>query len=192
MSAAGRAARAAIRSADWILSAPLALLTWPFRAAWRALGPRLARGLGPLLDGVPAAAAESLRAWRRRLLSPRFVPDVSAAPDPLEPAPRVLAGAVAAAAKRCAAEGRPVRLLLARAPGAAFEVRLDAARRRCFVDRTDSADAVAGSAPRHAEAALPEFTPGAEPAVFRLAGGTDDVRLEWLPAGARGVSYRAR
>ena len=192
MSAAGRAARAAIRSADWILSAPLALLTWPFRAAWRALEPRLARGLGPLLDGVPAAAAESLRAWRRRLLSPRFVPDVSAAPDPLEPAPRVLAGAVAAAARRCAAEGRPVRLLLARAPGAAFEVRLDAARRRCFVDRTDSADAVAGSAPRHAEAALPEFTPGAEPAVFRLAGGTDDVRLEWLPAGARGVSYRAR
>ena len=51
---------------------------------------------------------------------------------------------------------------------------------------------MAGSAPRHAEAALPEFTPGAEPAVFRLAGGTDDVRLEWLPAGARGVSYRAR
>ena len=153
---------------------------------------RSAAALAAALDGVPFAAGEALRAWRRRLLSPRFVPDVSAAPDPLEPAPRVLAGAVAAAMRRCADEGRPVRLLLARAPGADFEVRLDAARRRCFVDRTDSADAVAGSAPRHAEAALPEFTPGAEAAVLRLAGTGDDLRLEFRPAGPRGVAYRVR
>ena len=191
MSAAGRAARAAIRRLDLPVSAPVALLTWPFRAAGRALGPRLASVLGPLLDGASSAAPGALRARLRRLLSPWFAPDVSAAPDPLAPAPRVLAGAVAAAARRCAAEGAPVRLLLARTPGAAFEIRLDAARRRCLVDRTDSA-AAAGSAPRHAEAALPEFSPGAEPAVFRLADGTDDVRLELLPSPGRGVVYRVR
>jgi hypothetical protein len=151
---------------------------------------RSAETLAAALDDAPFAAAERLRAWRRRLLSPRFVPDVSAAPDPLDPAPRVLAGAVAAATKRCAAEGRPVRLLLARAPGADFSLRLDAARRRCFVDR--AGDDVAGSAPRHAEAALPEFTSGAEPAAFRLADGTDDLRIEFLPAGPRGLSYRRR
>jgi hypothetical protein len=151
---------------------------------------RSAAALAAALDGVPFAAGESLRAWRRRLLSPRFVPDVSAAPDPLEPAPRVLAGAVAAATKRCAAEGRPVRLLLSRAPGAAFEIRLDAARRRCFVERADPGPSPAAA--RHAEASLPEFTPGAERAAFRLAGGGDDLRLEFLPAGARGVAYRVR
>lgn len=192
MSAAGRAARAAVRALDWPFSAAFALASWPFRAAWHAVRPAFARTFAFFSDAVPFAVAEALRAWRRRLLSPGFVPDVSAAPDPLAPAPRVLAGAVAAAAKRCSAEGVPVRLLLARAPGAAFEVRLDAARRRCFVDRTDSADAVAGTAPRHAEAALPEFTSGAEPAVFRLAGDGDDVRLEWRPAGARGIAYRVR
>ena len=157
---------------------------------------RSAAALAAALDGLPFAAAEALRAWRRRLLSPGFVPDVSAAPDPLDPAPRVLAGAVAAAMKSCAAEGRPVRLLLARAPGTDFELRLDAARRRCFVDRVDAgpgpAGGVAGSAPRHAEAALPEITSGAERAVFRLAGGGDDLRLEFRPAGARGVAYRVR
>jgi len=153
---------------------------------------RSAAALAASLDDAPFSSAEALRAWRRRLLSPRFVPDVSAAPDPLDPAPRVLAGAVAAAMKSCAAEGRPVRLLLARTPGADFEIRLDAARRRCFVDRTDSADAVAGSAPRHAEAALPEFTSGAEAAVLRLAGDGDDIRLAFRPAGPRGVAYRVR
>ena len=151
---------------------------------------RSAAALAAALDGAPFAAAEALRAWRRRLLSPRFAPDVSAAPDPLAPAPRVLAGAVAAAMKRCAAEGRPVRLLLARAPGADFEVRLDAARRRCFADRVDSGPSPAP--PRHAEASLPEFSPGAERAAFLLAGGGDDLRLEFLPAGARGVAYRVR
>ena len=153
---------------------------------------RSAAALAASLDDAPFAAAERVRAWRRRLLSPRFVPDVSAAPDPLDPAPRVLAGAVAAAMRRCAAEERPVRLLIARAPGAEFALRLDAARRRCFVDRAGAADGVAGSAPRHAEAALPEFTSGAEPAAFRLADGTDDLRLEFLPAGPRGLSYRRR
>ncbi len=155
---------------------------------------RSAATLAAALDGVPFVVGEALRAWRRRLLSPRFVPDVSAAPDPLEPAPRVLAGAVAAAMRRCAAEDRPVRLLLARAPGADFEIRLDAARRRCFVDRVDVAAAggAAGSAPRHAEAALPEFTSGAEAAVLRLAGDGDDLRLEFRPAGSRGVDCRVR
>ena len=52
--------------------------------------------------------------------------------------------------------------------------------------------AVAGSAPRHAEAALPEFTSGAEPAVLRLAGDGDDIRLAFRPAGPRGVAYRVR
>ena len=151
---------------------------------------RSAAALAAAAGGVPFAVGEALRAWRRRLLSPRFVPDVSAAPDPLEPAPRVLAGAVAAAMRRCADEGRPVRLLLARAPGADFEIRLDAARRRCLVDRADGG--VAGSAPRHAEAALPEFTSGAESAVLRLAGDGDDLRLEFRPAGPRGIAYRLR
>ena len=153
---------------------------------------RSGAALAAALDDAPFAAAERLRAWRRRLLSPRFVPDVSAAPDPLEPAPRVLAGAVAAAMRRCADEGRPVLLLLACAPGADFEIRLDAARRRCFVDRADSGGGVAGSAPRHAEAALPEFTSGAESAVLRLAGDGDDLRLEFRPDGPRGVAYRVR
>ena len=154
---------------------------------------RSAAALAAALDGLPFAAAEALRAWRRRLLSPRFVPDVSAAPDPLDPAPRVLAGAVAAAMRRCAAEGRPVRLLLARAPGADFTLRLDAARRRCLVDRLGGAPDAAGApaTPRHAEAALPDLAPGAEPAVLRLDGDGDDLRLELLPDGAR-VSYRVR
>ena len=46
--------------------------------------------------------------------------------------------------------------------------------------------------PRHAEAGLPEFTPGAERALFRLSGEGDDLRLEFRPAGARGVAYRER
>lgn len=155
---------------------------------------RSAAALAAALDDAPFAAGEALRDWRRRLLSPRFVPDVSAAPDPIDPAPRVLAGAVAAAMRRCAAEGRPVRLLLARAPGSDFEIRLDAARRRCFVDRVDSAPAVAGlrTPPRHAESALPEFTSGMERAVLRLAGDGDDLRLEFRPAGPCGISYRVR
>lgn len=153
-----------------------------------------AAALAAALDGVPFSVAEALCAWRRRLLSPEFVPDVAAAPDPLDPAPRILAGAIAASMKRCAAEGRPVRLLLARAPGADFEIRLDAARRRCFVDRLDAATVSPPTPgpPRHAEAGLPEFTPGAERALFRLSGGDDDLRLEFRPAGARGVAYRER
>ena len=63
-------------------------------------------------------------------------------------------------------------------------------RRRCFADRVDSGPSPAP--PRHAEASLPEFSPGAERAAFLLAGGGDDLRLEFLPAGARGVAYRVR
>ena len=51
---------------------------------------------------------------------------------------------------------------------------------------------MAGSAPRHAEAALPEFTSGAESAVLRLAGDGDDLRLEFRPDDPRGVAYRVR
>ena len=139
----------------------------------------------------PATITEPLRAWRRRLLSPFFAPDVRVAADPLAPAPRLLAGGIAAAMRRCAAEGRPVRLLVARVPGAVFELRLRAVVPRVLVDRLDApATAADAAAPRHAEAALPPFTPGAEPAVFRLAADTDDLRLEFRP-GPR-VSYRVR
>ena len=123
MSAAGRAARAAIRRLDLPVSAPVALLTWPFRAAGRALGPRLASVLGPLLDGASSAAPGALRARLRRLLSPWFAPDVSAAPDPLAPAPRVLAGAVAAAVVgvECAGITLPVKV----STSAGFELSID-------------------------------------------------------------------
>ena len=89
----------------------------------------------------------------------------------------------------CAAEDRPVRLLVSRAPGAVLELRLDAVRRRCIAELLASAPAPtpdpAPAPPRRAESALPPFALGAEPAVFRLEAGTDDLRLEFLPGPVR-------
>ena len=150
------------------------------------------------LPDAPSAAAEALLALAGRLRSPWFAPDLVAAADPLAPDPRVLVRGVAAAMRLCAAEDRPVRLLVSRAPGAVLELRLDAVRRRCIAELLDAppapapdpapappAPVPAPAPPRRAESALPPFALGAEPAVFRLEAGTDDLRLEFLPGPVR-------
>lgn len=125
---------------------------------------------------------DAFRTWLSRWLAPRFAPDVLAAADPLDPDPRVIARGVAEALRRCARDDVPVRLLVARVPGAVFKIGLDAVRRRCVVERADAAP----DAPRRrAEEPLPPFTAGAGPAAFVLRGDTDNLRLECRPGRDR-------
>ena len=126
--------------------------------------------------------------WLSRLLAPRFRPDVLAAADPLDPDPRVIARGIAEAARRCMRDDVPVRLLVARVPGAVFEVRLAAVSRKCVVERVD---APPGAPRRRAEEPLPPFTAGAGPAAFVLRDDTDNLRLEFRPGRDR-IALRVR
>ena len=123
----------------------------------------------------------AFRRWSSRWAEPFFRPDETVAPDPLRPSARVVAAGVARAFERCAA-AKPggFRLLVCRVPGRTVSVRLDAARRRCTVGVSPPG----GGGSARAEAALPPFSPGAEPVRFEI--GPDNLRL-FLRAGPSGV-----
>ena len=150
----------------------------------------LAAGRRALRDTFAPAARRALRGWLSRAAAPLFRPDVAVAPDPLAPDPRVVARGVAAAFALCASEGRPVRLLAARAPGAVFRIFLHTVRSECAVERT--VPPAPGGRPARAAAALPPFTAGAGPAVFVLGdeAGGDDLRLRLSPGTPRDPRVR--
>ncbi|MBQ9726229.1 MAG: hypothetical protein IJV65_01835 [Kiritimatiellae bacterium] len=197
--AAVAAAAAAAAALAWRFRAPLlrcirrvaSRAVWPFVTLLDALDAvcgwlkrLLVRAAFPRGESIlktafrPLRRAAALRAARWGELF--FRPDETVAADPLRPSARVVAGGVAQAFAR-GVPARPAgfRLLVCRVPGRTVAIRLDAARRRCFVDVAPPHP----DAPAHAEAALPAFAPGAAPTRFLVAEDNLRLVLRATPAG---------
>lgn len=136
-------------------------------------------------DDVSALLADAAASWVSRVRAPFFRPDVTVAPDPLAPDPRVVARGIAAALSRCASEWRPLRVLVGRAPDAAFRVFLHSVRSVCIVDLVSP---VPPGIPSRAEIRLPRFSLGLQSAVRELAG--DDIRFSVSPGSGRDSRLR--
>ena len=152
------------------------LCGWLKRGIVFVLFPRGEFVLKTALRPAARAAARFAARWGELF----FRPDETVVPDPLRPSARVVASGIAQAFTR-GVEARPAgfRLLVCRVPGREIAVRLDATRRRCFVDVAPPPP----TAPAHAEAALPAFAPGAAPTLFRVAEDNLRLVLRATPAG---------
>ncbi len=137
-----------------------------------------------LVAGVAVLLPELLHAV---VVPVAFRPDVIIAVDPLDPDPGMLAQGIRKALRRCADDGRPMRMLIARVPGCDVTLAFNAVRR--FVD-VSVVRKGGREAARQSRSVLPAFLPGEAPAWWVMGAGGDNVRLRWVPGAKEGDALR--
>lgn len=129
-------------------------------------------------DTVRCSSGSAFSAWKSRARALFFRADAAVAPDPGDPRPGAIASGIAAAMKKAALEGTPVRFCVGSIPGVRTTVALLSSPCKCRVELDAAGDRQAEATMR-GEKNVPAFSLGRQKSVVSVCG--DDLRLVFFP-----------